>query len=191
MSEILTPETIELKASLGSQEEAIRRAGALLVANGNVEDRYIDSMLEREQSVSTYMGNSVAIPHGTLAGKDLVIADGLCYLQFPEGVDWHGDEVTVCIGIAAGGDGHVPILAQLAELLMDPDRAEALRNLSRLILRDLDSLGTLESQQTGKPISQGRRDTELCARYFDFYASAIETFSTAWTRQETFPNRPE
>jgi aldehyde dehydrogenase (NAD+) len=55
-------------------------------------------------------------------------------------------------------------------------RAERLRNLSRLILRDLDSLGSLESQQTGKPISQGRRDTELCARYFDFYASAIETF---------------
>jgi aldehyde dehydrogenase (NAD+) len=55
-------------------------------------------------------------------------------------------------------------------------RAELLRNLSRLILRDLDPLGTLEAQQTGKPMRQARRDTELCARYFDFYASAIETF---------------
>ncbi|CAN5322202.1 aldehyde dehydrogenase family protein [soil metagenome] len=55
-------------------------------------------------------------------------------------------------------------------------RAQLLRRLANLILRDLDSLGALESQQTGKPISQGRRDTELCARYFDFYASAIETF---------------
>ena len=55
-------------------------------------------------------------------------------------------------------------------------RSELLRNLSRLILRDLDSLGALEAQQTGKPMKQARRDTELSARYFDFYASAIETF---------------
>jgi aldehyde dehydrogenase (NAD+)/betaine-aldehyde dehydrogenase len=56
------------------------------------------------------------------------------------------------------------------------ERAGRLRALSALILRDLEPLGALESQQTGKPIKQGRRDTELCARYFDFYASAIETF---------------
>ena len=62
MSEILAPETIELKASLDSQDEAIRRAGQLLVDNGHVDDQYIDSMFEREKSVSTFMGNGVAIP---------------------------------------------------------------------------------------------------------------------------------
>jgi aldehyde dehydrogenase (NAD+) len=56
------------------------------------------------------------------------------------------------------------------------ERARLLRRLSVLIERDLDGLGRLESQQTGKPLSQGRRDTEITARYFDFYASAIETF---------------
>ncbi|MGI8866271.1 MAG: PTS sugar transporter subunit IIA, partial [Rubrobacteraceae bacterium] len=65
MSEILTPETIELGASLDNQDEAIRRAGSLLVQNGNVDDRYVDWMFEREESVSTFMGNAVAIPHGT------------------------------------------------------------------------------------------------------------------------------
>jgi PTS system mannitol-specific IIA component len=77
--------------------------------------------------VSTFVGEGVAIPHGTLAGRDLVTRDALCVVQFPEGVDWHGDEIVMCIGIAARGDGHVPILARLAELLMEPDRADALR----------------------------------------------------------------
>jgi len=57
------------------------------------------------------------------------------------------------------------------------DRAAALRRIGLLVLRDLEQLGRLESQQTGKPLKQGRRDTEITARYFDFYASAIETFA--------------
>ena len=56
MSEILTPNTVELGASLGSRDEAIRRAGALLVENGHVDERYVDSMFEREKSVSTSPG---------------------------------------------------------------------------------------------------------------------------------------
>jgi aldehyde dehydrogenase (NAD+) len=56
------------------------------------------------------------------------------------------------------------------------DRAAVLRKLAALIDRDREDLGRLESQQTGKPLTQGRRDAELTARYFDFYASAVETF---------------
>jgi PTS system mannitol-specific IIA component len=99
----------------------------VLVTSGSVTEGYVDAMVERERSVSTFVGEGVAIPHGTLAGRDLVTRDALCVVQFPEGVDWHGDEIVMCIGIAARGDGHVPILARLAELLMEPDRADALR----------------------------------------------------------------
>lgn len=56
------------------------------------------------------------------------------------------------------------------------ERARVLRQISRLIERDLADLARLEAQQTGKPLRQARRDTEIAARYFDFYASAIETF---------------
>ncbi len=56
------------------------------------------------------------------------------------------------------------------------DRARLLRRMSALIERDLDSLGRLEAQQTGKPLRQGLRDAEITVRYFDFYASAVETF---------------
>ena len=57
-----------------------------------------------------------------------------------------------------------------------PERARLLRRLSGLIERDAGALGRLESQQTGKPLRQGLRDAEITVRYFDFYASAVETF---------------
>ena len=125
MSEILTPETIELKAKLGSQEEAIRRAGALLVANGNVEDRYIDSMLEREKSVSTYMGNAVAIPHGTNDSKRWITRSGLSVVTVPDGVEYGDGEVAhLIIGIAGKGDEHLDILSRISLVVSEAENVE-------------------------------------------------------------------
>jgi PTS system mannitol-specific IIA component len=127
LADLLSADRVVLSGTAAGWEDAVRQVGAVLVASGAVSEGYVDAMLERERSVSTFVGEGVAIPHGTLAGRDLVTRDGLCVVQFPGGVDWHGDEVVLCIGIAARGDGHVPILARLAELLMEPDRAGALR----------------------------------------------------------------
>jgi aldehyde dehydrogenase (NAD+) len=70
-------------------------------------------------------------------------------------------------------------------LVAVPERARLLRRLSALIERDVDSLGQLESQQTGKPLRQGRRDAEITVRYFDFYASAVETlYGSAFSLDE-------
>ncbi|MDQ1483206.1 MAG: mannitol system component [Actinomycetota bacterium] len=101
--------------------------GQALVDSGAVEPAYIDSMLEREASISTFLGEGVSIPHGTNAGKESVRHDALCVLRFPDGVDWGAGTAILCIGIAAQGDGHVDILAQLAQILLDPKRADALR----------------------------------------------------------------
>jgi mannitol PTS system EIIA component len=125
MSEILTPETIELKASLGSQEEAIRRAGTLLVENGHVEERYIDSMFEREKSVSTFIGNAVAIPHGTGDSKQWVTMSGLSIITVPEGVEYgDGNVAKLVIGIAGKGDEHLEILSKIATVCEDEDNVE-------------------------------------------------------------------
>jgi mannitol PTS system EIIA component len=130
VNDLLTTAAVLLGQQAADFEEAIRQVGAVLVAVGAVEPSYVDSMLERERSISTFIGEGVAIPHGTLAGKDSVLRDALAVVQFPRGVDWHGDQAELCIGIAAVGDGHIGILSQLAELLMDDDRAAALRSAS-------------------------------------------------------------
>jgi Mannitol/fructose-specific phosphotransferase system, IIA domain len=118
---------IRLDAVASGRDDAIAQCGRVLLGIGAVEPEYIDSMLERERSISTYVGEGVAIPHGTLAGKDVVRHDAICVLRFPGGVDWDGERVEVCVGIAARGDGHVRLLQELAQILLDPDRARRLR----------------------------------------------------------------
>ena len=129
MSEILTPETIELKASLDNRDEAIRRAGQLLVDNGHVDDRYIDSMFEREKSVSTFMGNAVAIPHGTGDSKQWVKRSGLSVITVPEGVEYgDGNVANLIVGIAGKGDEHLEILSKIALVVDEEENVERLVN---------------------------------------------------------------
>ncbi len=127
MSEILGLGEIRLGLSASDKSDALRQCGALLVAAGAATQAYADAMFDRELQVSTYMGEGVAIPHGTNESRDEIIAAKLGFLQFPEGVDWDGNIVHVCIPIASRTDEHVDILASLAEVLMDPEAAETLR----------------------------------------------------------------
>jgi mannitol PTS system EIIA component len=129
MSEILTPRTVELGASLSNRDEAIRRAGALLVENGYVDDRYIDSMFEREKSVSTYMGNAVAIPHGTSESKQWVAKSGLSIITVPDGVEYgDGDVAKLVIGIAGKGDEHLEILSKISLVVSEEENVERIVN---------------------------------------------------------------
>ena len=127
LSDLLARDSIRLAETAADRTEAILACGRALVEAGAVTKAYPAAMLEREQSITTYIGEGVAIPHATLAGKEAVVRDALCFLRFPDTVDWGGNAVTVCIGIAAQGSGHVDILAQLAQVLMVPENAEALR----------------------------------------------------------------
>ncbi|MBP3950980.1 PTS sugar transporter subunit IIA [Bacillus suaedae] len=112
--EILAVENIELNVSVKDKEEAIRKTGQILVDKGYVEPSYIEKMLEREELTTTYMGNFVAIPHGTEDAKKAVIESGLSIVQVPEGVSFNGEIVKVLIGIAGKGDEHLEILSQIA-----------------------------------------------------------------------------
>ncbi|MGB3681639.1 MAG: PTS sugar transporter subunit IIA [Rubrobacteraceae bacterium] len=120
--DVLVKDNIELGVQLDSQDEAIRRAGELLVQNGYVEEKYIDSMFEREKSVSTFMGNAVAIPHGTSDSKQWVEKSGLSILTVPEGVDYGDGEIAMLIiGIAGKGNEHLEILSNIAQVCSDEE----------------------------------------------------------------------
>jgi PTS system mannitol-specific IIA component len=124
---LLERRAIRLAEPAADRDAAIARCGAVLVEIGAVDPMYVETMLARERSISTYVGEQVAIPHGTLDGKELVRRDALAVLRFPKPVDWGGQPVSVCVAIAARGDGHTAILAQLAQILLDPQQARALR----------------------------------------------------------------
>ena len=127
LADLLTESSIRLDAHASGRDDAITQAGTALVEAGAVDPSYVDAMLQRENTVSTYVGEGVAIPHGTLAGKDAVKHDAIVVLRFPDGVDWDGNDVRVAVGIAAKGNGHIALLSQLATVLLDPDKAAALR----------------------------------------------------------------
>jgi mannitol PTS system EIIA component len=125
MSTILTKENIQINVQLANKEEAIRKTGEILVDKGYVAADYIEKMLEREELTSTYMGNFVAIPHGTEDAKELVKASGLSIIQAPEGVDFgDGNIVKVLIGIAGKNNEHLDILSQIAIVCSEEENIE-------------------------------------------------------------------
>jgi PTS system mannitol-specific IIA component len=124
---LLPTSSITLSSAAATRDEAIREAGALLVLAGAVEPDYVQQMLERERVVSTFVGEGIAMPHGTLTAKSDVVNEGLSVLVLPKPVDWAGQPVTLVIGIAAHGRRYITLLSQLASALLDDGRATSLR----------------------------------------------------------------
>lgn len=98
-----------------TKEEAITKAGEMLVEAGAVNQAYIEKMHEREQLVTTYIGNHVAIPHGTDEAKKEINFSGISITQYPNGVDFgNGNTAYLVIGIAGKNDDHLDILSKIA-----------------------------------------------------------------------------
>ena len=115
---ILSKDRISLQASAVDKADAIRKAGELLVNTGCVLPEYVEGMLTREQSMSTSLGNGVAIPHGIYENRDHILKTGISVLQLTDGVDWdEGEKVFMVIGIAASSDEHVGVLSSLADVI--------------------------------------------------------------------------
>jgi PTS system mannitol-specific IIC component len=124
--DLLARESIVLDGSGDTRDEAITKAGELLVAAGAVEPSYVDAMHAREESVSTYMGNLLAIPHGTNEAKPSIKRTAISFVRYPEGVQWKGKEVKFVIGIAAAGNDHLKLLGRIAEIFLDPQQVARL-----------------------------------------------------------------
>jgi len=126
MSDILTQSQIRVPGSAVSKDDAIREAGQLLVDAGAVLPDYVDAMFEREKSVSTYMGNYLAIPHGTNEAKDAIRSSALSVVRYDAPIDWDGNEVRFAVGVAGVDNGHLEILSRIAILFADPDEVDKL-----------------------------------------------------------------
>ena len=96
--------------------DAMKEAADILEAVGAVTSAYFDAMQQREQTVSTYMGNELAIPHGTNETKATILESALSVVRYDGGVDWDGEPVKFVVGIAGKGDEHLAILSQIVVL---------------------------------------------------------------------------
>ena len=129
--EILKKSAIAVSQELSSKEEATKLAGNLLIKSGNIQEEYIDSMLEKleKEGFATYIGNGVAIPHGMEEGKKYINETGISIIQSHEGVEWNGEVAYIIVGIAAKDDEHMDVLSKLADLIEDPEDAKKIWKL--------------------------------------------------------------
>ncbi|HHX8562783.1 fused PTS fructose transporter subunit IIA/HPr protein [Vibrio sp. RM-44-3] len=125
----LNKNDITLSQSATDKFAAIKNIAQSLTDKGLVEQGYVEGMLNRENQNSTFLGNGIAIPHGTTDTRSMVKTTGVAVHHFPQGVDWgDGNTVFVAIGIAAKSDEHLGILKQLTKVLGADGVEERLRN---------------------------------------------------------------
>ena len=113
---ILVAESVVLNGTATTRDAAIDEAGRLLLDRGAVDAGYLDAMHEREESVSTYMGSYLAIPHGTNAAKDHIMKSAVSVIRYPNGIDWNGKEVKFVVGVAGINNEHLHILSSIAKV---------------------------------------------------------------------------
>lgn len=126
--DILLKENILLNLKSMSKEEAVITAGKLLVEKGYVKESYVLSMLEREKVCNTYIGNSVAIPHGTNDSKNEIMQSGIVVLQFKEGIDYGDEKAYLVMGIAGVNNEHIEILSNIAIAIEDMNTVNKIIN---------------------------------------------------------------
>lgn len=127
----LTLEQISMGQQAQDKAAALQLLADYLVADGLVAQGYLAGLEAREAQGSTFLGQGIAIPHGTPQTRDLVFTTGVRLMQFPEGVDWgDGQKVYLAIGIAAKSDEHLRLLQLLTRALGETDLGEALRQAS-------------------------------------------------------------
>lgn len=125
-SDILVAESVVLSGSATTRDAAIDEAGQLLLARGAVDTDYIRAMHEREESVSTYMGSFLAIPHGTNAAKDHIRKSAVSVIRYPEGIDWNGKQVKFVVGVAGVNNEHLHILSSIAKVFTNKSQVAQL-----------------------------------------------------------------
>lgn len=126
--DLLYKENIIIDCKETDKTTIIKSLGEMLVKSGYVNQGYIQGMLDREQTFSTFMGSGLAIPHGVEAAKQEVMHSGFAVMTFPNGIIWDEEPVNLVVGIASVGEDHLNILSTISEFIMDEDEAKKLFN---------------------------------------------------------------
>lgn len=144
----LSSENIILNRHELNKKEALLKLGDFLISKGFAKEGYEKGMLEREGISSTYLGNGIAIPHGTPSSRSLVNKTGIVLFHFPEGIPWtaNGDKAYLVLGITANSEEHLTILKKISKILGQEGIEEAIKRVSSVDdILDLFEENTRES----------------------------------------------
>ena len=132
ISELLTPSLIKLDLQSLDKEDLFEEMVQVFVDNRLIDDAAtaVAVLKEREEKMSTGVGNGVGIPHGKLPqAKRSLLAMGISR----DGIDYDaldGELVYIVIAIFARPDNpgqHVELLAEISRLFAIPGFVERVR----------------------------------------------------------------
>lgn len=126
--EILLKENIIISHEKYDVESAINKVGNMLLESGYVQQPYIDAMHQRNESLTVFLGNYLAVPHGEFEAKGFINQSGISVLVLPEGMDWGGNRVYFVVGLAGIGEEHMDILSNIAEIFQEEEHVLSLKN---------------------------------------------------------------
>ncbi|HEL4613773.1 TPA: HPr family phosphocarrier protein [Klebsiella pneumoniae] len=124
-----------------------------------ISSDYLTGMRDREAQISTYLGNGIAIPHGTPQSRHAVLKTGVKVMVCPQGIDWgEGQTARLIVAIAAQDNEHLDILRRLTHVLSHDGVQEALEAAS-------DAHDVLNILEGKIPDSHPQDKTEQISQY--------------------------
>lgn len=127
----LEPRHIHMNQHAVDKKHALQCLVDILVKDGLVTPEYITGLINREQQSATYLGQGIAIPHGTPQSREFILQTGIRLAHFPEGIIWDGENtIYLAVVIAAKSDEHLQVLQILTRALMQ-DVSEQVKNATQ------------------------------------------------------------
>jgi len=124
----LEPRHIHMNQHAVDKTHALQCLVDILEKDGLVTPDYITGLINREEQSATYLGQGIAIPHGTPQSRECILETGIRLAHFPEGIIWDGENrVYLAVVIAAKSDEHLQVLQILTRALMH-DVSEQVKN---------------------------------------------------------------
>lgn len=186
----LTPTDVRMNAHASSKDEALSLLAQIFVEDGLAQTGYLEGLLARESQASTYLGQGIAIPHGTPNVRELIYHTGVRLVHFADGVTWNdeGDKVYLMVGICAKSDEHLSILKQLTGV-MSEDISDKVRHA-----KTADDIIMLLSSKNKKSLflHETLIKTDVLASDIDeLYYSAVKNLKDHKALQSTIGISPQ
>lgn len=122
MEELVTLQRIGSRKKAENWQEAIRRAGELLLENGDIEEKYIDNMINSVHELGPYMVLTKGFALAHAAPSEVVKRTGISLINLEKPVDFgsSNDPVSVVMCMACvDKQSHIEHLQKLAMKLME------------------------------------------------------------------------
>jgi len=131
VKELIRKEIVDVNVSVEDWEGAIRAAGKLLVADGAVEERFVEAMIRVAKEFGPYIvvAPGIALPHAR--PEDGVIKPSIAIVRLSTPVDFgneQNDPVYLVVALAAlDHEQHIEGLRRLAQVLGDKEKIEVIK----------------------------------------------------------------